>query len=234
MSIAEKFEVIADEVYDKGVSDENLEVTNKITVNNTRFHYHLGFQYSNWSGYKFAFPIKPTGYIGQMFYSCSEMTELPTPLDFSAIFTAEGYTEDTVTYRKGVFAHCLKLECVPDLNMRVLGGLEDWFTRCWKLHTIEMLRVNENTIYNNTFNACSELQNIAFDGVIGQNISFVDCLLLTDASLENIAQHLKDFLPEWKEGDGNKAIITLHATVKERIKNTEIENLIKSKKWGIA
>lgn len=235
MSIAEKFEVIADAVYEKGVLDSKKAFENALTNNWTRNIYVRAFSNTNYNGYEFSQPIKPTDVMAQMFYSCDAMTELPKPLDFSEILTT---CTDSYANRRAIFSYCVKLKVVPDLNMRAIGGLEEWFSYCESLETIELLRVNEDTVYalsgGQSFYNCKQLQNITFDGVIGQDISFANSPLLTDASLENIAQHLKDFLPEWKEGDGNKAIITLHATVKERIKNTEIENLIKSKKWGIA
>lgn len=235
MSIAEKFETIADAVYEKGVLDSKKAFENALTNNWTRNVYVRAFSNTNYNGYEFSQPIKPTNVMAQMFYSCEAMTELPKPLDFSEILTT---CTDSYANRRAVFSYCFKLKVIPDFNMRAIGGLEEWFSYCESLETIELLRVNEDTVYaasgGQSFYNCKQLQNITFDGVIGQDISFANSPLLTDASLENIAQHLKDFLPEWKEGDGNKAIITLHATVKERIKNTEIENLIKSKKWGIA
>lgn len=235
MSIAEKFEVIADEVYEKGVLDSKKAFENAITINGRRISYNRAFSNTDYSGYEFSHPIKPLNDITQMFYACETMTELPKPLDFSEILTT---CNDAYGNRRGVFGYCRKLKVIPDLNMRAIGGLEEWFSYCESLETIELLRVNENTIYapsnSYSFYGCKQLQNITFDGVIGQDISFANSPLLTDASLDSIVSHLKDYSIGWVEGDGNKATITLHSTVKERIKNTEIENLIKSKKWGIA
>ena len=226
MNIAEKFEIITDKVYEKGVEDMRLAVTNYITDNNTRINYHNAFQYSNFTGFEFAYTIKPTGYVSNLFYTCTKMVEPPKPIDLSEIFSNGN---DTATYRKSAFAYCYALEKVPDLNMRAINGIEEWFRQCGALHTIELLRVHENTIYTNTFYECRALENIAFDGVIGQDISFKESPLLTDASLQNIAEHLKDFNAV---GSGS-ATITLHATVKNRIEGTPIYSAITGKGWTI-
>lgn len=220
MSIAEKFEVIADEVYDKGVYDEKVILTNAITDNDTRQNYMYAFAYTNYSGVRFAETITPNYYINHMFYYCANLTELPTPLDFSRILET---ATDSYTYRRSVFAYCRNLEIVPDLNMKAIGGLEEWFIQCRKLHTIELLRVKRETIYTSTFSMCDSLENITFEGEIGQNISFADSPLLSDASLENIAEHMIN----------TNATITLHSTVKSRINGTPIYSAITGKGWTI-
>ena len=189
MSIAEKFEIIADAVYDKAVSDEREKLTKAITDNGSRVNFSYAFAYGNWSGYRFTETITPTSTINHMFYSLYEMTELPSPIDFSEIATATNTNYDAYAYRRSVFAYCRKLEIIPDLNMRAIGGLEEWFTQCMKLHTIELLRVHRDTIYNSTFSMCNALQNINFDGEIGQSISFKDSPLLSVASMKNIIKN---------------------------------------------
>lgn len=192
MSISEKLITIAEnepKIYDKGVSDERVKFTNAITDNGTRKNYMYAFAYANYSGVRFAEPITPDYYINHMFYSCANLTELPTPLDFSKILET---ATDSYAYRRSVFAYCRNLEFVPDLNMRVIGGIEEWFIQCRKLHTIELLRVKRETIYNSTFSMCDSLENITFEGEIGQNISFADCPKLSTASIVNIFEHLSD------------------------------------------
>ena len=235
MSVAEKFEVIADAVYKKGMSDGKIDFENAITINGTRISYERAFSNTDYSGYEFSHPIKPLNVITQMFYVCETMTELPKPLDFSEILTT---CNDAYGNRRGVFAYCRKLKVIPDLNMRAIGGLEEWFSYCESLETIELLRVNEDTIFapNNSYSfyGCKQLQNITFDGVIGQNISFKDCPLLTKESLTNIAQHLKDFSGE--SGTGNVRTIIFHDTIKNYLLNDPdgqaIASIIAAKRWG--
>ena len=67
MSIAEKFEIIADAVYDKAVSDEREKLTKAITDNGSRVNFSYAFAYGNWSGYRFTETITPTSTINHMF-----------------------------------------------------------------------------------------------------------------------------------------------------------------------
>ena len=61
------------------------------------------------------------------------------------------------------------------------------------VHTIEKIIVKEGITYDGWFLEDYKLENITFEGVIGQDISFADSPLLTRESLENIIIHLKDF-----------------------------------------
>ena len=62
-----------------------------------------------------------------------------------------------------------------------------------KVVTIGVLKVVENTTYPTTFDGCTALENIRFDGEIGNNISFADSPLLSQDSIESIITHLADF-----------------------------------------
>ena len=199
MNIAEKLTTIAENmqgVKDAGYEKMREDLTNALTVNGTRTNYLYCFYGSNYSGFKFTQTIKPIGVFNHMFYNSLEMTELPTPLDFSEILAN---ANDAYANRRSIFAQCRKLEVIPDLNMRAIGGIDEWFNYCLKLHTIELLRVHEGTIYNNTFNNCNSLQNITFseDSVIGQNIDF-HWSPLSKESIENIIGHLSKTLSEKK------------------------------------
>lgn len=197
MSIAEKFEIIADAVYEKGLEDKDEQIWKSMTMDGTRANFTYFLAYSDWSGYEFIKPIKPTGGINHFAYS-SIMTEFPKNIDFSEILID---TTDYYAYRRDVCAYNRKLEIFPDVNMRAIGGLESWFYQCYKLHTIELLRVNSDTIYSNndngtsslTFGACSNLTNITFEGEIGHHISFRDSPLLSVASMKNIIKHLVNY-----------------------------------------
>jgi hypothetical protein len=87
---------------------------------------------------------------------------------------------------------CDKLLVFEDCGLPAL----DRYARCWrfcgKMHTIEVLRSNENTTFTYTFENCSSLENITIEGVIGQDISFQWCTKLTRASIESIVNHLSE------------------------------------------
>lgn len=58
-----------------------------------------------------------------------------------------------------------------------------------KIKTIPYLKVYKNTTFSGWFASCSSLENITFDGEIGQEIDFTACPL-TKTSLLNIIEHL--------------------------------------------
>lgn len=61
-----------------------------------------------------------------------------------------------------------------------------------KIKTIRKYIVKEATTYSYAFRECEDLENITFEGVIGNNIDFSDSPLLTVSSMLNIFEHLND------------------------------------------
>ena len=74
---------------------------------------------------------------------------------------------------------------------------EPWAATCGQnpyLVTVGPLVVNENSKFAQVFANCKALENVTFEGTIGQNtLAFNACPLLSDASLANIIEHLKDY-----------------------------------------
>lgn len=106
------------------------------------------------------------------------------------------------------------------------GGL---FQASTQLHTIDKIIVNEDTVYaTSMFTGCTALANITFEGVIGNNISFIDCKALTHDSLMNIINALKDF-----SGTTTTKTLTLHANSKALLTDTE-KAIATQKGWTIA
>ena len=60
------------------------------------------------------------------------------------------------------------------------------FDYAQNLKTIRKIITTENHGYSNWFAACSALENITFEGIIGKNIDFKDSKKLSKASIENI------------------------------------------------
>ena len=172
-----------------GVEEHNRIVTDAMTSFGTRENYGYAFANGNWTGFEFSETIKPKAHIHYMFYNCVNMTELPKPLDFSEILLN---ASDTYAYRRSVFGYCRNLKVFPDVNMRAIGGIEEWFAYCNDLHTIELLRVKAETVYNaNTFIRCDELVNLTIDGVIGQEgFNVKDSKKLSKASITSIISAL--------------------------------------------
>ena len=60
------------------------------------------------------------------------------------------------------------------------------FRNCIHLHTIDGIRVKPELLYTGTFHGCGKLENILFDGEIGNDIDFHWSPLLTVESLRSI------------------------------------------------
>ena len=82
------------------------------------------------------------------------------------------------------------LEVIEDIGLQ--AGYY-YFTFAYRplLHTIEVLRVVEETMFNGAFAGCSNLQNITIEGTIGQNgFNVSHCKKLTKESILSILQAL--------------------------------------------
>ena len=110
------------------------------------------------------------------------------------------------------------------------GTLDYAFSWCTALVTIRTLKVAKSTKYTNAFNGCSKLQNVIFDGQIGQNISFSDCTKLTKESLLSIIEHLYDFVTT---GEGGTHTCTLGTTNLAKLTDTE-KAIAQGKGWTLA
>ena len=84
-----------------------------------------------------------------------------------------------------VFYYCKMTDTKVDISTTT--GMTRCFSACTELVTIRKLTVTENVTYSaDCFNDCFKLENITFEGIIGQDISFADSPLLSKASIENI------------------------------------------------
>lgn len=112
------------------------------------------------------------------FYSWNDATYKPKyPIN------AQNQCVDTYYYAK-----------ITDTLVDITIGAEStrFFSNANQLVTIRKLIVSEKVTYTNCFVACNALTNITFEGVIGQDISFSDCPLLSKASIQSIISHLSD------------------------------------------
>ena len=71
------------------------------------------------------------------------------------------------------------------------GGTTEMFGSCSNLKTVRTLTVTERTKFNLWFDKDTALENITFEGEIGNDIDFGSCTNLSRASIENIVSHLK-------------------------------------------
>lgn len=87
--------------------------------------------------------------------------------DFSGIYTTLGSSAST----DGVYAlfnGCSALEHMQDIGIPATSYYGTW-AGCTSLHTIEIVRCAANSYFNSAFTNCSALQNVTFQGILGQN-----------------------------------------------------------------
>lgn len=110
------------------------------------------------------------------------------------------------------------------------GNTSAMFQGASTLKTIRTLTVAENTTYANTFNNCTELENITFEGTIAANgLNFQWSTKLTHDSLMSLINALAD-----KTGDtsGTTWKVTIGATNYAKLTTEEIE-IAEEKGWTL-
>lgn len=211
MTIAEKLAKITEnqqKVYDKGLeagkelggynegySKSESDFWDVYQQNGTRYNYQYAFCAVGWNDDTFKPKydiILGSGYSGtNAFWECYVT-------DLAATLEKQGVRLDTTLcgYMQGMFqnSHTKRipeLNCTHATDYNAEYGLRYTFSNS-SVETIDKLIVNESLMYTSAFQACRNLKNIVFDGVIGQDINFQWSTLLTRASIESIVNHLSD------------------------------------------
>lgn len=182
-SIAEKFEVIADEVYAKGREDERVRFWNGFTNYGTRRNYHNSFPYADYSGMTIPKGLcKPITRVSNMFYEYYGRT-LPLGIDCSQ-FDING----SASYHAILmFRNAKNLVEIYDMGLPVQKTYDNCYSYCPLLTKIAVIRSDENTIWNNTFYDCASLEELEIEGKIGKNgFDVSGCAKLTHKSLMSI------------------------------------------------
>ena len=191
MSIAKKFEVIADEVYEKGKKDEYDKFWDSYQKNGSRTDYG---QYA-FAGYGFdsnnlypKYDIKPTGACTGLFYNYT------SKIRFSLKQRLEecGVVLDTskITNFRTAFAYNYCITEIPTLDLTSMTSTTGMFVEAQNLETIEKIIVTENTPAVD-FTSCKSLENLIIEGTIGQNgFNVKACTKLSGASIVSIIEAL--------------------------------------------
>lgn len=112
------------------------------------------------------------------------------------------------------------------------GNLYACFNRCTNLETIPLIHISaHNAItFTNTFQQCTSLKNLTFEGVIDSNGLNLQWSPLTHESLLNIINALAD---KSQDTSGKDWLVTLGTNNIAKLTD-EDKNLIKNKGWRIA
>jgi hypothetical protein len=137
------------------------------------------------------YPFRPTGSCQQMFYNYrGKILPRPQYVDMSRVPTNSG---DNLYRTFAYWSNGYTTEGdIPDYGIQAPVNYRYTYDSATAIKTIQIVRSAENTTYEGTFQKCSNLTHITFEGVIGRNISFSDCTKLSAISIKNIAEHLKD------------------------------------------
>lgn len=200
MSIAEKFEIIADAVYEEGKQNEYDRFWDSYQNYGKTTSYINSFAGVNWNDevFKPKYPIissVATNRTNSMFVY-SPITQIMVPL----------YFYDTASV--STFANCANLVKIGDDTG---GGI--WVTR--------------SRTFTSNFSSCSKLEEIRFidynekgeyiPSEIGNSIDFSYSSLLSVKSQINIIKHLVDFSGT---SDAGTRVLGIHPTAFERLNVT--------------
>lgn len=155
-------------------------------------------------------------------------------------FAGKGWTDDTFNPKypivassgssagMGMFYDCSGITRIP-VPIEVASGvsIQAMFSACSKLQTITLLKLGgNNNITSNSFNGLYALENITFDGYIEKSVTFPQSGKLTDASVQNIIDHLADLTGKTAQ------TLTFYATVGEKL-TEEQKAAITAKNWTL-
>lgn len=135
--------------------------------------------------------ILGAGYTGNtMFWKCAVT-------NIAEVLERQGVRLDTTNCGElGSMFMLAESTRIPEINAtHAMDNNSDGLFRTFmnsKAETIDKLVVTENLKYTSTFQDCTNLKNIVFEGVIGQSIDFQWSTNLTRASIINIFEHLSD------------------------------------------
>lgn len=157
-----------------------------------REDYTEGFAY--WGGEEInpKYKVAPTSYSSGLFYECRNLKSIDKNLfDLSK---AEYYDNDERSAGYNLCSQCRALEVFPDIGLQA-GYYGSTWGSCLELHTIEIIRVTETSVFTvGSFRGCKKLQNILdIVGEIGQNIWFVQSPLLSVDTQKRLIRRLKNY-----------------------------------------
>jgi len=184
------------EVYNAGLQSGKELLEKYFTYDGLRKDYQVAFTEQSWSDYEFTFTPKYPCYtenVYKMFFNY-QGKYLPKGLKGRVIHSYDGYKITSGSQCGYVFAYCYKLKEIYDIGLPILKSLSHFAYKSPLIEQIEIVRVAEDTTFNNSFNGCTALKEVRFEGVIGQNgLSFVDSPDLSVESMLNVIDCLADY-----------------------------------------
>ena len=114
-----------------------------------------------------------------------------------------------------------------DIDISQSKSTRSLFMSCTKLVTIRKIITSEKvTSYTSCFTNCTNLENVTFEGVIVANIDFSSSSKLSDASIQNIIDHLADLT------GGTAQTLDFHTNVVNKLTSEQLSQ-IANKNWDV-
>lgn len=186
MSIADKLTAIAEnehKVYEAGKQASADAFWNELQQNGELKDYDYIFTGRYWTGDNFKpkyTPITPLRAVSMFQYASNLNIDISEIVDFSNCAAISN------TFNESAITGVGTINATLNANNRINYG----FLNARKLKTIGKLIVSESIVYTQTFDNCAALENITFEGKIGNNINFQWSTKLTKDSLYSIRDAL--------------------------------------------
>ena len=194
------------ENYTKGKQEEHNLMWNSIQNHDNGATANYAYKFRAWKREAF-YPIKnikPTT-VEYMFAFFEQNSAIPFNLkDRLNECNVTLDTSSCTTFNFGFYF--TSFSELPHINMSSLTNASYTFAYNTYLKKIEKITVNENAKWTNAFDNDTALEEVYFDGKIGNNISFASSSLLTSDSIDSIINALKQ--------DAGK-VLTLNSVVKQ-------------------
>ena len=190
--IDEKLTAIADNMaalYTAGQKDVQQRFWDAFQKNGTRTDYKNAFGGEGWTEefFKPRYSMQPKDAYMMLRYN-------PCQIDLAAMLEEQGITLDfsrCTDFTQAFFYSSFTRLPVIDFTGTRNGYNIECFSYCHELKTIDLLIIREdNTINNSAFVYNESLENIRFQGVIGDSLNLGWSEKLTRESIENIFAHL--------------------------------------------
>lgn len=231
MSVAEKFEVIADEVYNKGKSDEYSAFWDSVDKNNIGAYNFSGSVWND-TTFKPKFDIVPT--------SCASFFANNNIANLTLILSKCGVRFDTSKSKSFgySFYNCMLLETLPQIDYTQVTSTSQMnytICGCSELRLIAGIKFPEEyTVHTAKLNILSNLPKLETIGNIEGKIKFNLDISKSTAITKNAIYRIVDRLYDYKTNGGNAfgATITLSDESKALI-DDEMNTLIAQKGWEV-
>lgn len=199
MSIAEKFEIIADEVYDAGKKAQYDAFWDSFQQNGERTDYRSAFG-AMWTAetFKPKYPIRPTTANFMFYHNQGGGVHIDDFVEFCKENNVVLDYSQCVEAQYGIGCLCsphfgtLDFSNATDLQ-QLFYGHSFGNNQSHSVVTIDEFISSEITTYHiNTFQHAVNLENIKMSGVVAKDITFQHCTKLTKASITSIINVLSN------------------------------------------